>query len=69
MRDAVRANPLGPRLHSQLGYVLTTYAGDHDAAIACLNEALRLDPRFESAHAGMGMALTAKRDLDGAIRS
>jgi tetratricopeptide (TPR) repeat protein len=53
-------------LLTNLGNALRT-KGDHDGAVACHREALRLDPTLALAHYNLGNALGDKGDMTGAI--
>ena len=45
------------------------WKGQLDAAIACYNKAIKLDPKFARAHNNLGIALNDKGQLDEAIAS
>lgn len=66
-RAAIQNEPLNPKVHSHFGYILTKYKQDYVGAEASLREALRLNPDFSQAHAGLGLMYEAKRDMPRAI--
>jgi tetratricopeptide (TPR) repeat protein len=58
--------PDNPVAHHNLGGTLHL-KGDLEGAIACLEKAISLDPKFADAHFSLGLVLQARGDLEGAI--
>jgi serine/threonine protein kinase/Tfp pilus assembly protein PilF len=63
---AVAAHPENVGARNNLGNALQD-RGDLDGAMACYEEALRLDPAFARGHFNMGIVLRDKGQLDAAI--
>jgi tetratricopeptide (TPR) repeat protein/tRNA A-37 threonylcarbamoyl transferase component Bud32 len=65
---ATSVRPANATAHFQLGVALH-HKGDHDGALAALDEAVRLDPMAAHTHYNLGLVLRDRGDLEGAIEA
>jgi Flp pilus assembly protein TadD len=66
-REAARLDPLNPRTHKNLGYVLYRN-GLLDESIAALEQAIALDPGYAEAHGNLAVAYGRKGRMEDALR-
>jgi Flp pilus assembly protein TadD len=66
-REAARLDPLNPRPHTNLGYVLYR-SGLVDDAIVALERAVALDPTYAEARGNLAIAYGKKGRMEDAMR-
>jgi tetratricopeptide (TPR) repeat protein len=67
-REAARLSPQDPEPHYRRGWVLSEKLGDDEAALACFEEALALDPEHKPSRLALGRLHAARGECDAAAR-